>query len=112
MRTKIINHELGIGACSMADIPALVTAESPPENVTFFYDREHDLIVLNKEHPIFELIEKVVTAYLGISEAGRKAFIEQTKELNNMFKVLNRIIEYRQRKEVENHAKNIYVSGL
>ena len=82
---QILNKEVGTASCKIEDIPAKYIVqlggmcENLKKELTFFYYREDDLVVLNTEHPNYELYSSIVEGFLGLNDANQKEAVEFAK---------------------------------
>lgn len=80
MRYKVINEELKIASCKIADLTMeQVTAflklwndDSKIGSLTMFYDRSSEYLVLNEDNKDFSLYLDIVETYLETDYEGRK----------------------------------------
>lgn len=85
MHYKIINKELGIATCSLADLTMKQVNQflkqwesgSSIGSLILFYDKEADLIVLNSSNAKYHSWQPIVEAYIVADE-------EQREELKKM----------------------------
>ena len=77
MKIKILNIEHGIRSCNAEELPTWVTQLGPVEAVAFFYFHQRDWIVLNEDHPNFELHKMVIENYMDFSDIAKKEFAER-----------------------------------
>lgn len=72
MKIEILNAEHGIGSCNVEDIPEWATKYGSAKDVAFFYCRERDWIVLNKDNVNYEFYKMVVEEYPLLCDADKR----------------------------------------
>lgn len=88
MRYEVINEELKIAACRLADL-TMEQVEgflqqwedgSSIGTLTLFYDRESGYVVLNRDNKDYKLFLDIAEGYLGASDEARKRIEEEAPE--------------------------------
>lgn len=85
MAYKVINEELKIASCRIADLTMeQVTAflklwddDSKIGTLTLFYDQDSEYLVLNEDNKDFQLYLDVAEIYLKASKEGRKKLMSE-----------------------------------
>ena len=103
MAYKVINEELKIASCRIADLTMdQVTAflklwndDSKIGTLTVFYDQNSDYLVLNEDNEEFSLYLDVVEGYLGADEEQRREIRKQTPR--SMLETLRVIDRFKKR---------------
>ena len=73
------------------------------QDITLFYDKDNDRIVLNSDHKLFEDYKNLIVEYMGISWNRRKMQDETLPEsLKTLFNILNYIWKTRRKEEIKN----------
>lgn len=79
MAYEMLDSDLRTATCSVADMPGwlmkFLNDEEPrdlPVNVSFFYERDLDMIVINKDHFYYDAHVKLVPIYMELDAEGRK----------------------------------------
>lgn len=107
MSYKVINEELKIASCSVADLTMeQVTAflklwndDSKIGSLTMFYDQNSEYLVLNEDNKDFLLYLDIVEAYLQTDDEQRKAL---KKEAPPSMRETMRVIEgFRKRQFIQ-----------
>lgn len=88
MRYEVINEELKIAVCGLADLTMEQVSsflkqwdeDSSIGTLTLFYDRESGYVVLNRDNKDYKMYLDIADAYLGASGEGRKRIEENTPE--------------------------------
>lgn len=88
MRYKVINEELKIASCGLADLTMEQVHhflkqwddDSSIGTLTLFYDRESGYVVLNQDNRDYKMYLDIADAYLGASSEGRQWIEENTPE--------------------------------
>ena len=88
MRYKVINEELKIASCGLADLTMDQVFgflkqwgdDSSIGTLTLFYDRESGYVVLNRDNKDYKMYLDIADAYLGASSEGRQRIEENTPE--------------------------------
>nr|WP_300210419.1 hypothetical protein [uncultured Anaerostipes sp.] len=88
MRYKVINEELKIASCGLADLTKDQVFsflkqwddDSSIGTLTLFYDRESGYVVLNRDNKNYKMYLDIADAYLGASSEGRQRIEENTPE--------------------------------
>lgn len=88
MRYKVINEELKIASCGLADLTMEQVHhflkqwddDSSIGTLTLFYDRESGYVVLNRDNKDYKMYLDIADAYLGASSKGRQWIEENTPE--------------------------------
>lgn len=88
MRYKVINEELKIASCGLADLTMDQVFgflkqwddDSSIGTLTLFYDRESGYVVLNRDNKDYKMYLDIAEAYLGASSEGRQRIEENTPE--------------------------------
>lgn len=83
MAYEMLDFDLSVATCTVADMPEWIlksfqNGERGDEliNITFFYEREMDLVVVNAEHFHHDVYAKLVLVYLELDAADRKELRE------------------------------------
>jgi len=104
MNYEMINGQLGIASCRIADITGKQAAamlkqfgDSPLSSITMFYEPEDDIVVLNRDHKGYELYRKFVEGYLSTDEAIRLKVREKdsSEPMKEIITVLDEVISRR-----------------
>ncbi len=111
----VLDRGNGVAACSIAKMPekyreAIVKQGGELPQVTFYFDKEQDLIVLNEDNEEYKgYVELIVEMMCGTDEMLLEAFSrlpEKLKaEFKNMFTILIAVKRYRELKEGGRHAE-------
>ena len=88
MRYKVINEELKIASCGLADLTIDQVFgflkqwddDSSIGTLTLFYDRKSGYVVLNRDNKDYKMYLDIAEAYLGASSEGRQRIEENTPE--------------------------------
>lgn len=115
MSYKVLDSENGVVACCLAEIPEkykkdIVKQGGELERLTFYFDREHDVIVLNEDNSEYkgysELILEMMCATDEILlEAFERLPDNNKAEFKNLFTILIAVKRYRVLKEGSRHAE-------
>ena len=92
MSYEVINEELKIAKCSIADLTMGQVHnflkswrdDSKIGTLTMFYDREKELLVLNEDNDMYETCLMTATAYLSGVYERRKELLKNAPEGPNM----------------------------
>ena len=85
MAYKVINEELQIASCRIADLTMeqvktfleIWDDDSSIGTLTMFYDQHRDYLVLNEDNENFQLYLDIVEVYLKASKAGKKKLMNE-----------------------------------
>ncbi len=88
MKYQIVNEELQIASCSIADLTVKQAQQFTEQwgegaslgTLTLFYERNGGLLVLNRDNPHFENYKNIAEDYLSSSDGQRKALRERAPE--------------------------------
>lgn len=88
MKFEIVNEELKIAACRLADLTMEQVSgflkqwddDSSIGTLTLFYDRESGYVVLNRDNKDYKIFLDIAEGYLGASDEARKRIEEETPE--------------------------------
>ncbi len=88
MRYKVINEELKISSCGLADLTMEQVHhflkqwddDSSIGTLTLFYDRGSGYVVLNQDNRDYKMYLDIADAYLGASSEGRLRIEENAPE--------------------------------
>lgn len=112
---KIVNEELRIQSCGIEDLSEekkeLFVKQFNGDSIstlTLFYDSDYDLVVLNHDNMDYDLYELVAVSYLEADSKKKKYIKEKSNDLlSETFQVLDGVIEYRKRLEIDQKAKKL-----
>lgn len=120
MKYQMINEELQIASCSLADLTMeqvqhFLKQWHPGDSIgtlTLFYEPDTGLLVINKDNKNYELYKSIAESFLSTDEAGRERIAKESPEgLEETMQVLGNCIKQRiVDKEVDRALKN-YVPG-
>lgn len=108
MAYEMLNPDLLIATCTVQEMPEWIVKPfnngelgEQLTNITFFYERELDLVVVNVEHIHYDVYVKLVLLYLELDDAARKELRESKgmAPIKKACDTLDNIIELRE--EVE-----------
>ena len=102
---NILDEENGVASCCIAEIPQAYREDIEEQSgkltkLTFYFDKEHDLVVLNEDNQAFEYYadivldlmnctdEELLYVYHELSEESRAGF-------SNLFTILIAVKRYR-----------------
>lgn len=115
MNYKVLDIENGVASCSCSEIPDncrkdIVKHGGELAEMTFYYDRDSDLVVLNEDHRYFEQYREMVTGLIKCSDHDLLNMFDKlpddTKtEFMSMFEVLITIKRYRMLKGDSGHSE-------
>lgn len=119
MKYEMINEELRIARCSLADLTLeqvkhFLGQWEPGSNIgnlILFYEKEDDVIVLNSSNKNYQYYKDIVEAYLEFDEDTRQK-MEVPKGARETLRVLDRAIEQRELIEVLDILKYSYISEV
>lgn len=88
MKYEMINEELRIASCRIADLTMeqvqsflkLWSDDSSIGSLTMFYDKESDMVVLNADNENYEDSLRIATAYLGAGYKRKKELREKAPD--------------------------------
>ena len=108
MSYEVINEELKIAKCSIADLTIGQVHnflkswrdDSKIGTLTMFYDREKELLVLNEDNDMYETCLMTATAYLSGDYERRKELLKYRIFDKRTFQALNNLLDDTQRKYV------------
>lgn len=72
---RILNKKTGIASCKVKDIPTEYIEQLGSMNdriekeLTFFYYKKDDLIILNEDHPNYENYRDIVDGFLSMNDS-------------------------------------------
>lgn len=104
MKYQIINEELQIASCSIADLTMeqvqhFLKQWHPGDSIgtlTLFFENETGLLVLNRDNKNYEAYKDIAEAFLVASEDGQKEIIKKApKGMEETFMVLSNCIKHR-----------------
>lgn len=104
MSYEVINEELKIAKCSIADLTMGQVHnflkswgdDSKIGTLTMFYDREKELLVLNEDNDMYETCLMTATAYLSGDYERRKELLKNAPEgIVESMKLLEKVFKYR-----------------
>ena len=104
MSYEVINKELKIAKCSIADLTIGQVHnfleswgdDSKIGTLTMFYDREKELLVLNEDNDMYETCLMTATAYLSGDYERRKELLKNAPEgIVESVKLLEKVFKYR-----------------
>lgn len=120
MKYQIINEELKIASCSIADLTMKQAQQFMEQweegaslgTLTLFYERETGLLVLNRDNKCYSFYKDLAEKYLAADEKRREKFTKKaSEELEETITVLDNCIKHRiADKEIDRALKN-YVPG-
>ncbi len=102
-----INKELRIQSCGIEDI-----VQEDPESVTVIYDPAADLIIINQEHPDYDIIQPLSVKYLA--DTSKRKYIRDYAELitgeklTGILDLLDKVLQIRERLSKEKQAQEVY----
>ena len=115
MNYKVLDIENRVASCSSSEIPEncrkdIVKHGGDLAKLTFYYDSDNDLVVLNADHRYFEQYREMVTGLIKCSDHDLLNMFDKlpddTKtEFMDMFKVLITVKRYRMLKGGSRHAE-------
>lgn len=79
MAYEMLDSDLSVATCTVADMPEWILKSFQNGeliNITFFYERKMDLVVVNVEHFHYDVYAKLVLVYLELDTAARKELRE------------------------------------
>lgn len=79
MAYEMLDSDLSVATCAVADMPEWILKSFQNGeliDITFFYEREMDLVVVNVEHFHYDVYAKLVLVYLELDAADRKELRE------------------------------------
>lgn len=88
MKFEVINEELKIAACRLADLTMEQVQHFLQQweggasigTLTLFYDKESGYVVLNRDNKDYKIYLDIAEGYLGASDEARKRIEEETPE--------------------------------
>ena len=101
---EVINKELGIKACGLADLTAQQMSNFLGQwedgatigTLTLFFEDETGAVVLNKDNKNYEFYVELAEGYLGASEENRRELREKCPEsIRETMNVLERCLRVR-----------------
>lgn len=105
MNYKILDSENGVAFCRIADMPEKCRNDIEKQggnlkDLTTYYDKENDLVVLNRDHKYYELYEEIVTEAMKYTEDGLLNLFDIMPEdmfddIGNLLKMLLTVKRYR-----------------
>ena len=105
MSYRILDRENGVASCRMAEIPERIKEDIVKQggelsNLTFYFDKEQDLVVLNENHGYYALYEELVTVLMNCTDTElielHASLPDGTREaLENVLKILITVKKYR-----------------
>lgn len=99
---KIIDKNLGLASCSISDLTMDQAHDFLSKweegatigTLTLFYDENRSMVVLNEDHVNYDFYLETVPAFMSLSEASRKEFLDKAPDSEKeTFKVLNSAME-------------------
>lgn len=118
MKYEVINKELRIAACGIADLTMAQVQSflkqwddgSSIGTLTLFYDRESGYVVLNRDNKDYRMYLDIAEGYLGASAEGRKKIGDNVPEgMKQTILVLKNSLIWRKVDEGIFQAKKNYV---
>ena len=119
MKFEVINEELKIAACGLADLTMDQVHhflkqwddDSSIGTLTLFYDRKSGYVVLNRDNKDYKMYLDIAEAYLGASSAGRQRIEENTPEgMHQTILVLKNSLVWRKVDRDIYQAKKNYIN--
>ncbi len=105
MSYRILDRENGVASCRMAEIPERIKEDIVKQGgelatLTFYFDKEQNLVVLNENHGYYALYEELVTVLMNCTDTGlielHASLPDGTREaLENVLKILITVKKYR-----------------
>ena len=113
MKYYVINEELKIANCRIADLTKKQLEEfSNKQELTLFYDKEKDLIVLNRDNENYFLYLDMVESYLVMSSGERCEMLEKSpKNMKKTLEVLNNVLINRRNNKELFVLEHQYIDG-
>lgn len=106
---KLLDSDNGVASCSMAEIPEkykkdIVEQGGDLAKLTFYFDREHDLIVLNEDNREFKGYLELILDMMRVTDEVLLKMSEMLPEevataFENLFSLLITVKRYRVLKE-------------
>ena len=118
MSYLLVNEALGIQSCSIEDLK--VRGIEDASITMIVYDRAADILFLNGESSDYEVYKLLTNSYLTADQKIRHKIRQQAEEitkngLENVFELLDNVIETRERykhlKETENIVSILHNMG-
>lgn len=87
MYYKIIDEENRIGCCASSDIredykAEMLTKLQKVEYVTFFYDSDDNMLILNENSEVYDYFKNVVISFFNLSANSRLLKISEAKKID------------------------------
>ena len=105
MNYKILDSENGVAFCRIADIPEKCRNDIEKQggnlkDLTIYYDKENDLVILNRDHRYYELYEEMVTEAMQLTEESLLNLFDimpddTVDDFGNLLKILIIVKKYR-----------------
>ena len=115
MSYRILDRENGVASCRMAEIPERIKEDIVKQGgelskLTFYFDKEQDLVVLNENHCNYALYEELIPDLMNCTDTELIALHDRlpdvTREVfENVLKILITVKRYRMLKEGAECAK-------
>lgn len=118
---EVINEELGIKACGLADL----TAEQVNHflgfweegarigTLTVFFENETGDLVLNQDNEMYDTYRELAEAYMGASPEHRKEIWAncQAQQMRETFMVMENCLKFRKTEKELFRARNNYIAS-
>lgn len=105
MNYKILDSENGVAFCRIADMPEKCRNDIEKQggnhkDLTTYYDKENDLVILNRDHRYYELYAGIVTEAMQLTEESLLNLFnimpdDMLDDLGNLLKILIIVKKYR-----------------
>ena len=118
---EVINEELGIKACGLADLTAeqvnhflgLWEDGARIGTLTVFFENETGDLVLNKDNEMYDTYRKLAEAYMGASPERRKEIWENcpVPQMSETLKVMENCLKFRKTEKELFRARSNYIAS-
>lgn len=118
MKFEVVNEELKIAACGLADLTMEQVQSFLRQweegasigTLTLFYDRKSGYVVLNRDNKDYKMYLDIAEAYLGASVEGRETFEKEAPEgMHETIRVLKNSLIWRKADRDIYQAKKNYI---
>lgn len=118
---EVINEELGIKACGLADLTAeqvnhfleLWEDGAKIGALTVFFENETGDLVLNKDNKMYDTYRELAEAYMGASLVRRKDILKNcpVPQMEETIKVMESCLRFRKTEKELFRARNNIITG-
>jgi hypothetical protein len=107
-----INEELRIQSCGIEDILL-----EEPKSITVTYDQETDNVIINQNHPDYDIIQPLTIKYLRSDFSQQKSIRENAEriagdKIKGVFHLLDQVMQIREQSILQKRiSDNLHIIG-